>query len=1181
MAQRLKKLELLGFKSFADKTSLTFSPGITGVVGPNGCGKSNIADAFRWVLGEQSAKSMRGAKMPDVIFSGTSNRSPLNFAEVTITLCNEDGQLPVKYNEVAITRRLHRSGESEYLLNRHAVRLKDLQDLFLDAGVGKNAFAIFEQGKIDQVIQYSPLERRYIFEDAAGILRFLQRKRDALKKLEQVDQNISRAKDIHQEVEKQIALLEAQAAKARIYKENKTRFDLLEKHLFVLKWDNLQQRHSETTNKEGDHRQHLAQATNFLEKWQTQLQEAKALLEKNEKALRQKNEELFATRSKKEIKTRERQSQAERLKETNLKEKRWQQELESLTIKRQARQTERKTAQQQYQQLEKLVNEYGTALQTQREQNRILEEAVSALREKHQVSQQERIKLVQRENQCDSELKQNAIRQETLHERREALQVQKKKAISQIEESQTLAQKKKQELDAGNQAIDTQKKQLIQFNEQFQNITKDLQTTRKSLDTLQQETAETKARQKVLTRLRDEKEGFSTGSKRLLQESTNVKSPLNGLLKGLYEFIIPQSGSETALADALRPYSQTLVVQTQTDLEKVLEYAHAQKLKDFSLICLENLPKHSSEAVADSLLHHVVDHVLSRHFLRNVCIVSADQNVKTSLQSHPQQLVWSPNGYFLDHHRVLFYATQSENNVFLREAELKALEKKIETLESDRQILEATLKHGYQQRDRVDADRINLDKTIRRDEMKVMEVNFHVQRLNSDVEKARQEEKQLTQDTQNIDANLAKIATALTELTQQHQEVKTAAAAILKKCDEYQHGFDTEMARLKQERDRLQEKETAYRKASDDHKKLQHQLHILEVQDGESDQQERRLHEEIKHSSELQAQLQSQGSQVDQNLQEVEQLLEKTSSENSQLEQEVQKSKTAIETCDGKIQEARGRLTKAEEERHRTDLQKTQLQSSLMTIANDLQERYQLQIDEVRGQLSHEEKLPPSMEQAERQLRSLRSDIENAGDINMTSIEECDKNKTRHEFLMQQIGDLDGSKKELIEIITELDTESRKLFKDTFNQVCANFKKNFKILFNGGEADLQFTEAADILEAGIEIIAKPPGKQMRSISLMSGGEKCLTAMALLFAIFEVKPAPFCILDEIDAPLDDSNVERFVNVVKQFIDRCQFIIITHNKRTMTIADVLCGVSMQERGVSKLLTMELAQHANAKV
>jgi len=318
---RLKKIEILGFKSFADKTSLEFHEGITAVVGPNGCGKSNISDAFRWVLGEQSAKSMRGSKMHDIIFAGTAKRKPLNFAEVTLTLTDIDGMLPTEYEEVSVTRRVHRSGESDYLLNRRPVRLKDVQDLFLDSGMGKSSFSIFEQGKIDQIINYSPLERRYIFEEASGILRFLQRKREALRKLEHTEANIDRVKDIHQEVERQIIVLEQQAEKARLYKENRGDLEYLELALFVAKWNNLAKRIENTGTREHDKKDEIETLTTAIETSERELHEAKKKLTEGELELQTQREEVYKKRSEKEIKSKERQANQERLQEIIAREK--------------------------------------------------------------------------------------------------------------------------------------------------------------------------------------------------------------------------------------------------------------------------------------------------------------------------------------------------------------------------------------------------------------------------------------------------------------------------------------------------------------------------------------------------------------------------------------------------------------------------------------------------------------------------------------------------------------------------------------------------------------------------------------------------------------------------------------------------------------------------------------------
>jgi chromosome segregation protein len=1177
----------MGFKSFADKTVIEFSPGITAVVGPNGCGKSNIADAFRWVLGEQSAKSMRGNKMYDIIFAGTSNRSAVNIAEVTLTLTDIAGALPTEYEELSVTRRLHRSGESQYFINGHLVRLKDVQSLFLDSGIGKNAFAIFEQGKIDQVIQYSPLERRYIFEEAAGILRFLQRKREALHKLDLVDNNIVRAKDIHQEVEKQIIVLEQQAAQARVYKENKATFEILEKALCVSKCENLQRRGTDFSKKEETQQELLATKKQELEKLQVNLQEAKNELSISEKALRTKSEDLYRTRNDKELKTRERDSQQERLKESLIKEKRWQQELSGLLEKRQQRQTERNSAQGQQQTFEQGLIEHTGHLQSQRDKTKILEETVSTLREQQQINQQERLKRLQAENQLESETKQNTVRRDSLLERQAALIDKNSKMTGRIKETSDVLEEKKQTLKTDTAAVDELKVNLVKLEQQYQKATTDIQTARNELNTVQQEVTEAKARQKVLIRLRDDKEGFSSGSKRLLLESSNTKSPLHNILKGLYELLNPHAGAEAALATTLRPYAQTLVVETKAQFEAVLSFAKQNQLKDFSLLCLEDLKgsiKQPKKAISNgiiSILEKMAEHPLAYHLLQDVYLADDWAIAEGWVNKHPGSVAWTNEGYFIDSRRVLFYSTQGENNVFMREAELKTLQKKLETLEELRQKNEDILKACQVQQEKIHLEKSTLDKNIRRDEMTLIEVNFGVQRLQNDLEKARHEEKQIVNELHQVEATLETITSKIAQLTELHAVAKIKNDETNKLCSAIQADLEKQAAALKREREVLQDRESHYRKISDENKKVHHMLHILEVKDLESFEQEKRLNEELKFAKEFQSQVQQKGSEFEKLIKDVEKILAEVSKACADLEKDLFKRKQAIETIDEKIGNVRLKSAQLEEEIYRLASQRAQAQVGAQAIQDELKERFQLTLEEARELAIAALKRIESTEQIEKQIRKVRAEMEAAGDVNMMSIDEFDKHKDRYEFLNKQIDDLSGSKQELVQIIAELDGESRKIFKDTFDIIRANFQKNFQILFSGGEADLQFTEASDVLEAGIEIIAKPPGKQMRSIQLLSGGEKCLTAMALLFAIFEVKPAPFCILDEIDAPLDDSNVERFVNVVKQFNDRCQFMMITHNKRTMAIADVLCGVSMEERGVSKLISIEFSKKQEDKV
>lgn len=1179
---RLKRLEILGFKSFADKTKLVFDPGITAVVGPNGCGKSNIADAFRWVMGEQSAKSMRGSKMPDVIFAGTTHRKPLNFAEVTITLTDIDGQLPIDYEEVSITRRLHRSGESEYFINRHPVRLKDVQSLFLDSGMGKDAYSIFEQGEIDRVINLPPLERRYIFEEAAGILRFLQRKKEALRKLEQTDLNVARIKDIHQEVERQIIVLEEQAEKARQYQDNKRLLEEFEKASFIFKWDAIETKLKDAKSKATAQDKHIDSANSQINTLKSQHIEAKQALADAEKVLRQRGEEVFKVRSAKEIKSKEKQSNEERIKELAVKEKRWRHELESMEEKYNSRVEERKVIKQTQKELEKNLNDLDKSIKKQLETVKTLENNLAKQKHQHQIDQKEWLRLLQIENQYESEIKQASVRVENANERFGRMQERKKLLSKSIDDLKAQINEKKHQFDEASKALDAQKSLFASMENDLKSISEEMEKTQDAIDRVNLEISESKARQKALQRLRADMEGFSAGGKSLLQEASNAKSPLYKKLKALYEYFTPQKGSEAALAAVMRNYSQTLAVESEKDFNIVINYIKQNKIKDVSLICLEIVAKMKSQkpssrknsAAMVSLALSVIENELSNHFLQGIYINKDPQSILETIKDAIGIEIWT-DGAYIDRRSVVFFAGNSENNVFLREAELKSLEKKLATNEAEKTQLDHVYNAILQKRNQLQGERAELDKTIRRAEMRLVELNFAVTKAVSDMEKLRHEETLIVSELQAISKTIAEFSSSLEELRKQHAKAKKVAQIAQEKNEEQNCNLEKLTSTMKSEENVLREKERKQQQIIEESRKQSHALHVLEVKDLECEQQAKRMKEEIEMGRLTQSQLTLKGHEVNKILQEVEISLANVISASQELEQEVARRKNALEQLETKINDKNNALKKHEIDRNQVGIQFAQLESHQQALGNELLERYRLTIDAARKECGQMDK---THDQIDKQMRVLRQQIESAGNINMTSIEECNKHKTRYDFLNQQIDDLNVSKQELVEIITQLDGESRKIFLNTFEKISTNFKKNFQILFNGGEADLQFTESADVLEAGIEIIAKPPGKQMRSINLLSGGEKCLTAMALLFAIFEVRPAPFCILDEIDAPLDDTNVERFVNIVQQFVDRCQFIIITHNKRTMAIADVLFGISMEERGVSKLLCMDFAKHAD---
>lgn len=1170
---RLRKLKIYGFKSFADKITIHFHDGMTGIVGPNGCGKSNTADAIRWVLGEQSAKSMRGSKMPDIIFAGTNKRKALNLCEVSITFSNDDGVLPVDYNEVEITRRLHRSGESEYLINGQVCRLKDIHDLLMNTGVGKNSFAIFEQGKIDQVIYQNPIERRSIFEEAAGILKFLTEKQRSMRKLEQVDLNMSRVRDIHQEVEKQIIVKEKQVEKAKAFKGNRAEFEQTDKALLHNRWERFEKRKVTADERKKEAQEKQFQANERLKRHYQQLQEQKEWLELAQRNLKSHQENVYKTRNEKEIKLRERHNYEMRLQELVKKEQQWRQDLQVLVQKRAERDAEEQKLKALQQEMESKLAGLENVTKDQWEQVKQAEQAIGEKRKEQQTAFNEHLRLMREEKQIESELKQHHIRIEHNQDRIKQFTDRREQIGRQLQElTEQIAEKEKAVLQSSG-GIDDKKRQLKEYEAQVAGLKERLVETHSEIERLNKKKTEAEARRKSLQRLRDDMEGFSPGTKKLMQAAAKQDNPLFGKLQGLYELITPESGAEAAVGAVMKPYTQTLVAKTKEDFEQTIAYANEQKIKDYSLICLEHLNEGAQEqGTFTSLLTKVLDSTISRHFLKDVALASDPNQALELVSSNPQLEVWTEAGAFIDKRRVVFYIAQGENNAFMREAELKALDKQLAQSEKELLSLQETHQQLRQQQDQVDRARLDLDKSIRQDEMKLVEVNFAYQRAKGDRDRMENDQKKIKDELLAAEASLGNHASLVETLKVKHAQALTQAEEHQQRAQALQAEVETRNETIKREQQLLKEKENHIQQAIEQHRKVLHAMNVLEVQNLESVQQQKKFEQEISIAGATAEEIKERIKE-DQNLLEgVEKALSEVTQASQELDQKVSEQKQQLDAMEQKAEVIRKDIKESEEQLYQVGLEKTQVDGNLETIINDLRERYNMAIEQL---CAEELQLEISVEEAEKKLRSLRRAMESAGDVNMASIEEFEELKQRYEFLNQQLDDLQVSKTELVEIITKLDTESRKQFEETFEQIRLNFQKNFTILFNGGEADLRFTEAEDILTAGIEIIAKPPGKQMRSINLLSGGEKCLSAMALLFAIFEVRAAPFCILDEVDAPLDDTNISRFVNVVKQFTDKCQFVIITHNKRTMAICDRLFGVSMEERGVSKLLTIAFSK------
>lgn len=1163
----IKKLEIIGFKSFPDKAILSFpEKGITGIVGPNGCGKSNISDALRWVLGEQSIK-LRGEGRLDVIFAGNQKRKPLNVAEVTVIFDNKESVFPIAYEEVAITRKLYRNGESEYYINKHLVRLKDVTDLLMNSGLGKNAITSVEQGKMDQVILLSPLERRAIFEEAAGISRFLIKKKESAKKLELVDQNLLRAQDLFNEIEKQVKVLEIQAKEAQKYKENKARIEVYEKELFCAKWQENKKNQQVMIEKEKVLKQEVEdlikkmnESEIFIHKYKEEADQVRNLLQENKESfLRLSHEKI--------LNEKENQLLDERLVEKKKKESCLQREIHSLVLQEKKWQEEEKIILQNVRQGKEKQNHEEKQSKIIHEQIQLLEKEFQVLKKEEQKLEQEKIKFIQEQAALESEIKQIKIRLENSVERQNILHARSQESHKDYESLKLEIERKRIALEEASKIIDKFNEEVKQLNMQLKSIDTELQEIERSRNEQNQLSTEYKTRHKLLKKLHEEMEGYSSGAKLLLKESSNPKSVLYNKLKPLLSYFIPNE-MEMAANAILKIYEQTLVIEKAEDFLIVKEFALNNKLEDFSLFCIENKKNISKEYTKNSVLKYMEQNPIASHFLENICI-------ETTIPERPEKGIKyvTKEGFLLDENGVLFIPGKGENQIFIRQSEIKKLEKQIVHFESLLNSYETNYKNVKKKRETLQQEKSDGEKNVRKEEMKLIEINYSLQRAKTDLQKNEEAKKQLEEE-------LLKIANQITLLHNQE-------SLLCKKQEDRGNIQENHLISLQKIKDRLHEKIEELRSIQFLHndktkkinllkeelKKYDHQLALLDLKKQESLKQKKQFETELEECSLFEEKgklLKNEILLKEEKIRKNEELERKKESEllekNKEKNEQLAKFSTHYKNQEKILKEKEQLLVPLQ-------INSTQLQAQRENLETEINEKYPRFIHEI---LAFSSSLNKTIDQLEKGIKTLHKELEQAGNINLCSIEEFKTCKERYEFMKKQLEDLVIAKSELISVIHSLDQESRILLRKTYAQIRLNFEKNFKILFNGGEASLELVEKNDILEAGIEIIAKPPGKQMKTLSLLSGGEKCLTALALLFAIFEVKPAPFCILDEIDAPLDEMNVERFVKLLKQFLDKTQFIIITHNKLTMAQADLLFGIFADE-GISKILKMEFEKQS----
>jgi chromosome segregation protein len=1221
----LKNLTVLGFKSFADKTSLNFQPGVMAIVGPNGCGKSNVSDSIRWVLGEQSAKALRGTEMADVIFNGTDGRKPLSMAEVSLTLGNVDHEhlkaagVELTYDEVTVTRRVFRDGGSEYFINRTPCRLRDIQQLFMGTGMGRASYSIMAQGHITQILSSKPDDRRLIFEEAAGITKFKAQKKEALRKLEYTEQNLLRVADLVREVKRQIGSLQRQAGKARRYKQISQELQFLETQLARHQFDVLQTDIRERQQKAARLREEIESGTTGIQQAEHEiatLREQLIALEHEASLKQQHGLELKGEAERHENRIQFNERRLVELETQNAaalgdiaqsEERQRASEAELAEVSQRLATSEASLAQQQ-----EALQSRQEALREMEEEIRQRQEALRAAQSRAFATAQELSKLRNELNALDLQKQGNIVRIEKLASEQVQLEEERQRLETRLSEFAANVEAEKLSIQTKRGTVEERQQRLKQVQQDIARITQEV-------DALLRTQAEKRSRLNVLEQLDESHEGFSSGTLAALRQSQSVLGSLADRIRVPDRYV-------TAIENALGHNLQTVLTEKPEAAQQIITDLNTSKKGRASIAALEikcpdaaqlvfpgdMSPAGNGEAQpaapdTDSTVVHALSVVqaessvdgLVRGLLGRTFIVSDLSTATANIQNgHAGCDFVTYDGELLNRHGIYTGGNQSNNggskpgSILGRKNQIAELQAVLAQLQE--QINEASRQRGAMQSEitELQAGLQEAQTELRQQEVaiatrqgefnalqnsrrmlyqKIETVAFEAESLSSQDNEGREKHSALVARCSELDAAQQAAQQAVAEISAdlegQRQQREAANAALT----ESRVGLATEqqiMASLRQRTQTLEQRLTELARIT------------------------RQRQDEISACIERRAQAQAENADSRSRITTLQKEREETSVQITDILQRKQACEADVARRDEALRELRRNVGDQQQQRSTVEIELAQKEMSIQNLRERIQQKYHLVLDDIRsecititladeGAPKVQTLSPEDMAQAglatdwdaiSGQVTALQTRIDEMGPVNLVAIEEYEETEQRYQFLSQQHNDLETAKVQLLEVITRINTQTREMFLQTFTQIRQNFQVMFTEVFGGGKADLRLVDENDVLESGIEIVARPPGKQLQSITLLSGGEQTMTAVSLLFSIYQVKPSPFCVLDELDAPLDESNINRFLRILKRFLEHSQFIIITHNKRTMGMADVLYGVTMQEQGVSKIVSVK---------
>ena len=1177
----LKKLELQGFKSFADKTVLEFMPGITTVIGPNGSGKSNISDAIRWVLGEQSMKSLRGSKTEDVIFAGTQNRKSLGFAEVSLVLDNSDQKLPIEYTEVTITRKLYRSGESGYYINKTPCRLKDVLELFMDTGIGKDGYSIIGQGKIDEILSNKSEERRHIFEEAAGIVKYRVRKAESEKKLEQTKLNLLRINDIISEIEANIEPTKLQAEKAKEFLRLRDELKSIEIGLFIHNINDYKKKIEEVVYNQDVFNTQLVRENERLSNIQELKEKLRASLDNITEQIEKMQNLGFENEKKKE------QIKAD------------------ININ-----------------LEKISNNNGNAERLDKEiiendeRLKVLEEEINQKNDKKTNLTENKEKFVKELEEKEAELKKLT---DKMSEKELDMETKKKKvedntdekyeisnAIStlkaNVENSNSRKKVVEEEIDVNISELDASRMQKSEISQKFAEIEAKREKIKGSLNEIDEKRRESDAklkeydlkinqceseirmkdsRMKFLIETEKEKEGYIRSVKAILQDcekDLSLKKGVHGVIANLIS--VPKE-YETAIEMCLGTSMQNIVTDTEEDAKKLVEHLRRFNLGRASFLPItsvkgKKLEKIKSErgviGVASDLVgfDRKYEQIVLSLLGRTLIVDTMDNAIAIARKNSYGFRIVTLQGDVLNPSGAISGGSVSTKTVNIlgrsREIEelkknIAELEKKVEKLKKDKAEYEGSIEDLLEEIAGLENELKDIEIVYAIEKQRVLSIEEAVSKVEKRLEKLRDEKKsieeqlEINKQTQSdlnekiagIDEENQKLSAEIEEFANNNKETQTIVDDL---------NFD--ITNLKISVSSFDESEASINEIVE---RINNDIENLKKSSENKKEQKVKLVEENKRLEELNIKL----------TEDAENLVKEVSNSGTKVEElkndRIVKNQK-LEEAEESFTEQMEKIDDLKEQVNKADIKKSKYEVELEQIISKMWEEYEITPNDPG---EYEE--PKNVTEVQKQVNKLRSDMKELGSVNIDSIEEYRKLKERYDFMNEQRLDLETTMAKLRNVITDMTAVMKKQFEERFKVINKNFSEVFVELFGGGKAELKLTDEDNILESGIEIEVQPPGKKLQNMMLLSGGERAFTAIALLFAILKINPAPFCVLDEIEAALDDVNVYRFAEYLKKFAKESQFLVITHRKGTMEAANTVYGITMQENGISKLLSLDL--------